>query len=469
MHTRFRQGGGPLEEIQRPRPTSTSTTIAPSTTEQSARSLVEGRYSIILQELTRWVQPSPSTLGDAARAETLGIDLPMGSLAVSFFALTFDAVKAAPSPTRATVQRLVAATSRPSTQVRPAPDSDSDGRDGTYGARRTAKARKISSGTNATRRASNTPQGRARANDSSKPRTPPASDQTASAVLSSDPETFAGRCFTSAPTSAGWRPKTFSLPGLCLEPKSITVTKDRQFEIKASLSNGHWSTMSYTGTRRVDLVEIEFNIVSSVSSASPLSSRHLRGPESQVCEEELTDVRIPLGLSDWFESTADLRLEKLVGTGSTAGGWLANVIGTNRRSESPDTKVPLVDGPVLNKTYFLILVSCDFVCSVIRETLFYQQVFPHLPDHLRSYLPRYHGTYRGSNGNGYAMVFENVGTYMNARDAYGSPGQWWEIEEAFAKLGIIHTDVSAGNVLVRPNNGGFCLVDWGRSYFKPQV
>ncbi|SCV70068.1 BQ2448_1462 [Microbotryum intermedium] len=184
---------------------------------------------------------------------------------------------------------------------------------------------------------------------------------------------------------------------------------------------------------------------------------------------ELTDDRIPLGSQERFESTADLRLEKLVGTGSTAGGWLANVIRTNRPSESPDTKFPLVDDPVLNKTYFLKLVSCQFAGSVIRETLFYQQVFPHLPDHLRCYLPRYHGTYRGSNGNGYAMVFENVGTYTNARNYYGSTGQLCEVDDAFAKLGIIHNDISAVNVLVGPNDGDFCLVDWGRSFLKLRV
>ncbi|SCV70061.1 BQ2448_1455 [Microbotryum intermedium] len=340
-------------------------------------------------QLVNW--PSLSTLGDARLAETLGVDLPMRSLVVSFFALAFDVVHKVAAPDDSTIDQLLVADPKPSNQPRPLLADNSGKEDGSCGPSR--KARKTSAANNtATRRSSAPIKGREAQ----------------------------------------------------LRSKSITVTKDRQFEIKASLSNGHWSTMSYTGTSRVDLVEIEFNIVSSVSSASPLSSRRSPNP-SQASEfikglhlsdavlqwlaenpmGELTDDRIPLGSSERFESTADLRLEKLVGTGSTAGGWLANVIRTNRPSESPDTKFPLVDDPVLNKTYFLKLVSCQFAGSVIRETLFYQQVFPHLPDHLRCYLPRYHGTYRGSNGNGYAMVFENVGKHMNERDYYGSPGQWW--------------------------------------------
>ncbi|SGZ02963.1 BQ5605_C033g11238 [Microbotryum silenes-dioicae] len=115
------------------------------------------------------------------------------------------------------------------------------------------------------------------------------------------------------------------------------------------------------------------------------------------------------------------------------------------------------------------LMPCVYVGSVIRETLFYQHVLPHLPEHLRKHIPQYHGTYRRTNGNGYAMVLENVGKTMNELDFYGSPGELWEIEAAFRELGIIHNDVRAGNVLVRPNNGPLCFVDWGRSYLKLRV
>ncbi|KDE02109.1 hypothetical protein MVLG_07315 [Microbotryum lychnidis-dioicae p1A1 Lamole] len=67
------------------------------------------------------------------------------------------------------------------------------------------------------------------------------------------------------------------------------------------------------------------------------------------------------------------------------------------------------------------------------------------------------------------MVLENVGKTMNELDFYGSPGELWEIEAAFKELGIMHNDVRAGNVLVRPNNGPLCFVDWGRSYLKLRV
>ncbi|SGZ28210.1 BQ5605_C027g10283 [Microbotryum silenes-dioicae] len=66
--------------------------------------------------------------------------------------------------------------------------------------------------------------------------------------------------------------------------------------------------------------------------------------------------------------------------------------------------------------------------SFARETLFYQHVFPHLPDHLRKNLPQYHSTHRRTNGNGYVMVFEDVGAVMNElSDFYGTPGPLWEV------------------------------------------
>ncbi|SCZ90382.1 BZ3500_MvSof-1268-A1-R1_Chr9g10812 [Microbotryum saponariae] len=37
------------------------------------------------------------------------------------------------------------------------------------------------------------------------------------------------------------------------------------------------------------------------------------------------------------------------------------------------------------------------------------------------------------------------------------------------KLCVIHNDVSAGNVLLRPDDGGFCLIDWGRAYLDLRV
>ncbi|SGZ06841.1 BQ5605_C031g10974 [Microbotryum silenes-dioicae] len=136
-------------------------------------------------------------------------------------------------------------------------------------------------------------------------------------------------------------------------------------------------------------------------------------------------------------------------------------------SSSADPAIILVDGPNPTSTYFLKLVTYENVGSVIRESLFFRLVFPHLSDHLRSHLPRYQGTYRGRNGNGYALVFEYVGTVMSFADFYAG-GQWSysEIEEAFDRIGIVHNDVSDGNVLRRPDDRRFCFVDWGHSYLR---
>ncbi|SCZ90385.1 BZ3500_MvSof-1268-A1-R1_Chr9g10813 [Microbotryum saponariae] len=51
------------------------------------------------------------------------------------------------------------------------------------------------------------------------------------------------------------------------------------------------------------------------------------------------------------ESTADHRLEKLVGTGSTAGGWLVKVDRINRPPVA-DKTISVVDGPFPNASCF---------------------------------------------------------------------------------------------------------------------
>ncbi|SGZ18498.1 BQ5605_C020g09187 [Microbotryum silenes-dioicae] len=421
-------------------------------------------------------------IGELKAAETLGTDLPRRSLIVSFIALAFTAVIEVPKPDQAVVDSLLDTQVQPPNRPRPCsePDSDPD-----YDpSPRVQKAQETSADATGARSS-----GRlavqpplAQAKDSNRPITPPVSVGLQSDT-SSDPLTPVTRIFSSPPASTDWSPTSSPLSGSRLPSKSIIIVQDREFVIKASLSNAHWSTMSYTGTSRVDLVEIGFDIVSSIPFDSPLPSRLSSKPSpasdfirglhlsdavlrwlSENPREELEDDRMPLELLDRFEPTADLRLEKQVGTGSTAGGWLANVVRVNLPlSSSAKAEVPFVDHPAPNTRYFLKFVTCNYVGSIIRETLFYQHVFPHLPDYLQKHLPQYHGTYRRTNGNGYAMVLENVGMTINDLDFYESPGQLWEIEATFRELGIIHNDVSAGNVLVRPNNGRLCFVDWGRS------
>ncbi|SDA03631.1 BZ3501_MvSof-1269-A2-R1_Chr11g03196 [Microbotryum saponariae] len=446
--------------------TSASSASISAATAYSPAPSTRASYSLLLQELTRWVEPSPTTLNSEA-AETLGTDLPQRSLIVSFIALAFTAVIEVPHPTKLSSMRCSMPDPNLRNDLNLAPD-------------RTRAATMIP------------PRGRlagqpplAHAKDSNRPITPPVSLALQS-NLSSDPLTHVTRIFSSPPASTAWSPTISPPSGSCQLSKPITIVQDRGFLIKASLSNAHWSMISYTGTSRVNLVEIGFDIVCSVPSDSPLASRLSSNPSpasdfiqglhlsdavlrwlSEDPREELEDDRIPLEFSDRFETTADLRLEEQIASGSTAGGWLANVVRVNRPlSSSAKAEVPLDDHPAPNTRYFLKLVTCNFVGSVIRETLFYQHVFPHLPDRLRKHVPQYHGTYRRTNGNGYAMVFEHAGAMMSDHDFYGSPSRLWEVEAVFRELGIIHNDVSPANVLIRSNDQSFCFVDWGRSYLK---
>ncbi|SGZ09515.1 BQ5605_C030g10879 [Microbotryum silenes-dioicae] len=460
-----------------------STPTPPTTTEASAPPAVRRQYSLLLQELVRWVERYPGT--SLQPAETLGVDLPARSFIVSFIALAFTAVMKVPEPGKASVKELLDAIPNTSNQSRPRADSDSDREDPSYEpANKAPKTSAIGPGTRSSRRLAGDPP-LTQAKGSNRPVTPPVSEE-AGSDLSSGALTPEALCFSSPPASTDRSPTTSPASGSVPSSKSITIAHDRNFVIQASLSNAHWSMMSYTGTSRVNLVEIDFDIVSLDRSDSPLSSLLSSNPSpatdfirslhlsdaivqwlTEDPKDELEDDRIPLELLGYFEATADLRLEKQVGTGSTADGYLANVVRVNPRWSSPaNREVPLVGHPAPNTRYFLKLVTCNHVGSVVRETLFYQHVFPHLPDGLQKHLPQYHGTYRGINGNGYAMVLENVGTHMNYSEFYERSGQWQEIEKAFVELGIVHNDIRQGNVLVRPDGGGFCFVDWGRSYLK---
>ncbi|SCZ91639.1 BZ3500_MvSof-1268-A1-R1_Chr5-1g07574 [Microbotryum saponariae] len=458
-----------------------STPTPPFTMDASAPPTVRRQYSLLLQELARWVELHPGT--SLRPAETLGVDVPTRSFIVSFIALAFTAVMTVPDPEKASVKELLDANPNTSTQSRPRADSDSDVADRSYEpAYKVQKISAIGTGTRSSRRMEgDSPLTQAK--DPNRPTTLPVSEQ-AGSDLSSGALTPVDRSFSS-PRALMTR-LTSPISGSHPSSRSVTIVQDREFVIKASSSNAHWSMMSYTGTSRVNLVEIDFDIVSSVPSDLSLPS-HLSSNPSPATDfirslhlsdavlrwltedpkDELEDDRIPLELFDHFETTADLRLEKQVGTGSTADGYLANVVRVNPRWSSPADRE--VGHPAPNTRYFLKLVTCHYVGSVVRETLFYQHVFPHLPNQLQNHLPRYHGTYRGINGNGYAMVLEDVGTHMNYSEFYERSGQWHEIEKAFVELGIVHNDIRQGNVLVRPDDGGFCFVDWGRSYLKLRV
>ncbi|KDE04063.1 hypothetical protein MVLG_05502 [Microbotryum lychnidis-dioicae p1A1 Lamole] len=275
------------------------------TTEAIVEPAVRPSYSLLVQELARAVEPHPGAVDRAA--EVRGLDLPKRSFFVSFITLAFAAVKDVPEPEHATVQQLLGAKLVPSNWCRPPLGSDSDCED-----EPDRKARKTSANDIIARRSS---------------------------------RRLVGLASTESSLS------TLSPSGLRPRSKAITVVQDRDFLIRARLTNAHWSTMSYMGTSRVDLVEIEFDIVSSPSyspvpsrlSSSPSPARDFiqglplsdavlqwlsKDPREELTEE-LTDARLPLSSPDPFEAHVELRLEVLVGTGRTAGDWLAKPMRIN--------------------------------------------------------------------------------------------------------------------------------------------
>ncbi|SGZ29945.1 BQ5605_C052g12574 [Microbotryum silenes-dioicae] len=198
---------------------------------------LKARYSLILQELARWVEPSPTTLNPEA-AETLGTDLPRRSFIVFFIALAFTAVNEVPKPDQAVVDALLDARSQPPNRprTRSKPDSDSDSDRDDDPSPRVRKGQKTSAEATC-----------AQAEESNRPITPPVSVELQS-DLSFDPLTPVTRIFSSPPASTDWTPTISPLSGSCHSSEPITIVEDRGFVIQASLSNAHWSMMPSSPT-----------------------------------------------------------------------------------------------------------------------------------------------------------------------------------------------------------------------------
>jgi hypothetical protein len=62
------------------------------------------------------------------------------------------------------------------------------------------------------------------------------------------------------------------------------------------------------------------------------------------------------------------------------------------------------------------MISGRYVASVIRESLFYEAVFPLLG--LAEFVPRYYGTYASCGGGWYAIALEDAGVPVGSGDLF---------------------------------------------------
>jgi len=137
--------------------------------------------------------------------------------------------------------------------------------------------------------------------------------------------------------------------------------------------------------------------------------------------------------------------------------------GSGRTSQVWHAKVEGVDGLVAVK-----MISGRYVASVIRESLFYQAVFPLVG--LDQFVPRYYGTYASHRGGWYAIVLEDVGVPVGMCDLFPRDNLPLKkavrrFRQAFEKAGICHGDIRPPNVLRAPD-GTLRLVDFGISTLR---
>ncbi|SGY16478.1 BQ5605_C012g06883 [Microbotryum silenes-dioicae] len=100
------------------------------------------------------------------------------------------------------------------------------------------------------------------------------------------------------------------------------------------------------------------------------------------------------------------------------------------------------------------------LASAVRESLFYERVFPLLPSRARVFLPPYYGTYRSADGSEICLVLGYGGRRIQRADY--NDALKLKIDEAFRvfrKQGVHHGDQAPRNVLLR-EDGSLCLIDW---------
>ncbi|SCV70014.1 BQ2448_1408 [Microbotryum intermedium] len=125
--------------------------------------------------------------------------------------------------------------------------------------------------------------------------------------------------------------------------------------------------------------------------------------------------------------------------------------GEARRSSTP------TDQPVVIKLFD----DDSKLEAEIRESLFYEWVFPLLPKEARVLLPRYYGTCRSSDARTLALIMGYGGHPITFAEESNDEFQQ-KISDAykvFDKCGVDHSDREPHNVLLRLDDS-LCLIDW---------
>ncbi|SCZ93527.1 BZ3500_MvSof-1268-A1-R1_Chr6-3g08718 [Microbotryum saponariae] len=177
----------------------------------------------------------------------------------------------------------------------------------------------------------------------------------------------------------------------------------------------------------------------------------------------LPALQVPLYLASGSVSSVSAgKLRPSVLDNTAAFGFDSGAVREERKVGTPVdcfddglTRTIPPDHPVVIK-YF----PWHQLASAVRESLFYEHVFPLLPSRARVFLPPYYGTYRSADGSEVCLVLGYGGRRIQRADY--NDALKLKIDEAFRvfrKQGVHHGDQAPRNVLLR-EDGSLCLIDW---------
>ncbi|KDE04902.1 hypothetical protein MVLG_04660 [Microbotryum lychnidis-dioicae p1A1 Lamole] len=186
-----------------------------------------------------------------------------------------------------------------------------------------------------------------------------------------------------------------------------------------------FSDLGQAGTRALPVLQAPLHL--SLSRFSSVWAGKLRPP---ILEDP--SAVVPNRVAPWEETKVDTRCFNNGLTRSIPTDW-----------------------PVVIKFF-----AWNHLASAVRESLFYERVFPLLTQRARAYLPPYYGTYRSANGRSVCLVL-GYGERPIERADYNAALKL-RISDAFRvfiRQGVHHGDQAPRNVLLR-EDGSLCLIDW---------